>query len=70
MIPAQVFSTLSVARIPSHPFSLFHRMWPVAALGVALIFNVVWIGFHGFELFKLIFSNMGRHAVIFTQERH
>jgi hypothetical protein len=30
-------------------------MWPVAALGVALIFNVVWIGFHGFELFKLIF---------------
>ena len=69
MIPAQVFSILSVARIPSHPFSLFYRMWPVAALGVALIFNVVWIGFHGFELFKLIF-NMGRHAVIFTQERH
>ena len=55
MIPAQVFATPSVARIPSHPFSLFYRMWPVAALGVALIFNVVWIGFHGFELFKLIF---------------
>jgi hypothetical protein len=30
-------------------------MWPVAALGVALIFNVVWIAFRGFELFKLIF---------------
>jgi hypothetical protein len=49
MIPAQVFATLS------HPFSLFYRMWPVAALGVALIFDVVWIGFHGFEHFKLIF---------------
>ena len=54
MIPAQVFATPSAARILSHPFSLFYRMWPVAA-GVALIFNVVWIGFHGFELFKLIF---------------
>ena len=54
MISAQVFATPSVARIPCHPFSLFYRMWPVAALGVALIFNVVWIGFHGFELFKLI----------------
>jgi hypothetical protein len=55
MIPAQVVATRSVARSPSHPFSLFYRMWPVAVLGVALIFNVVWIGFHGFELFKLIF---------------
>ena len=55
MIPAQVVATPSVARIPSRPFSLFYRMWPVAALGVALIFNVVWIGFRGFELFKLIF---------------
>ena len=55
MIPAQVFATPSAARILSHPFSLLYRMWPVAALGVALIFNVVWIGFHGFELFKLIF---------------
>ena len=53
-VPAQVFATPSAARILSHPFSLFYRMWPVAA-GVALIFNVVWIGFHGFELFKLIF---------------
>jgi hypothetical protein len=55
MIPAQVVPTPSVARITSHPFSLIYRMWPVAALGVALVFNVVWIGFHGFELFKLIF---------------
>ena len=52
--PSASFRTPSVARILSHPFSLFYRMWPVAALGVALIFNVVWIGFHGFELFKLI----------------
>jgi hypothetical protein len=48
MIPAQVVATPSVARIPFHPFSLFYRMWPVAALGVALIFNVAWIGFHVF----------------------
>ena len=55
MISAQVVATPFVARIPSHPFSLFYRMWPVAALGVALIFNAVLIGFHGFELFKLMF---------------
>jgi hypothetical protein len=33
-------------------------MWPVAASGVALIFNVVWIGFHGFELLNG-YSNYG-----------
>ena len=69
MIPAQVVATPSVARIPPHPFSFVYRMWPVAVLGVALIFNVVWIGFRGFEVFKR-YSNMGRHAVIFTQQRH
>jgi hypothetical protein len=55
MIPAQVAATPSVAHITSYPLSLIYRMWPVAALGVALIFNVVWIGFYGFELFELIF---------------
>ena len=37
--------------------SIFSLLSHVARgrLGVALIFNVVWIGFHGFELFKLIF---------------
>ena len=55
MIPAQVVVTPSVVRIPPHPFSLFYRMWPVALLGVALIFNVVWMGFLGFEFFKLVF---------------
>ena len=55
MILAQVAVTPSVARIPPHPFSLFYRMWPVAVLGVALIFNVVWMSFLGFEFFKLVF---------------
>ena len=55
MIPAQVVVTRSVVRIPPHPFSLFYRIWPVALLGVALIFNVVWMGFLGFEFFKLVF---------------
>src|SRR4029077_19873477 len=34
---------------------LFYRMWPVAA-GVALIFNVVWTGFHGFGAVMQSFS--------------
>jgi hypothetical protein len=55
MILAQVVATSSVARIPPNPFSFVYRMWPVAVLGVALIFNVAWIGFRGFVLFKLIF---------------
>jgi hypothetical protein len=55
MIPAQVVVTPSVVRIPPHPFSLFYRIWPVALLGVALIFNVVWMGFLGLEFFKLVF---------------
>jgi hypothetical protein len=55
MILAQIVATSSVARIPPHQFSFVYRMWPVAVLGVALIFNVAWIGFRGFELFKLIF---------------
>jgi hypothetical protein len=55
MIPAQVVAIPYVVHVTSHPFSLIYRMWPVAALGVAVIFNVVWIGFYGFEVFKLIF---------------
>ena len=34
--------------------SRFHRVWPVAALAFAVIINVAWIGFLGFEFFKLI----------------
>jgi hypothetical protein len=32
----------------------FHRFWPVAGLGFAVIVNMAWIGFLGFEFFKLI----------------
>ena len=32
----------------------FHRIWPVAALGFAVIVNMSWIGFLGFEFFKLM----------------
>jgi hypothetical protein len=35
--------------------SLFHRIWPLAAVGVALIANTAWIGFLGYELYKLAF---------------
>jgi hypothetical protein len=55
MIPTQVVATPCVVRVPPHQFSLFYRVWPVAVLGVALIFNVVWMGFLGFEFFKLVF---------------
>jgi hypothetical protein len=61
MIPAQ-----RVVRIPPHPFSLIYRIWPVAVLGVALI---VWMAFSG-SSFSSCYSNMGRHSVIFTQERN
>ena len=39
----------------SHPISLFHRIWPVAGLGVAVIATVVWSGFLGYELFRSVF---------------
>ena len=55
MIPAQVVVTPTAVHIPHHPFSLFYRVWPVALLGVALIFDVVWMGFLGFEFFKPVF---------------
>ena len=34
--------------------SRFDRIWPVAGLGFAVIVNVAWMGFLGFEFFKLI----------------
>ena len=34
--------------------SRFHRIWPVAGLGFAVIVNVAWMGFLGLEFFKLI----------------
>jgi hypothetical protein len=36
------------------PISLFHRIWPVAGLAVAVIVNVPWMGFLGYRLFKLV----------------
>jgi hypothetical protein len=33
--------------------SRFERFWPKAAVAVALILTAAWIGFLGFELFKL-----------------
>ena len=34
--------------------SRFHRIWPVAGLGFAVLVKVAWMGFLGFEFFKLI----------------
>ena len=32
----------------------FHRIWPVAGLAFAVIVNMVWIIFLGFEFYKLV----------------
>ena len=37
------------------PISLLHRIWPVLGLGIAVITTVVWSGFLGYELFRLVF---------------
>jgi hypothetical protein len=34
--------------------SSFHRIWPVAGIGFAVLVNVAWMGFLGLEFFKLI----------------
>ena len=34
---------------------LFHRIWPVAGLGFAVIATAAWSGFVGYELFRLVF---------------
>jgi hypothetical protein len=39
----------------SHPISLFHRIWPAAGLGIAVIVTAAWSGFLGYELFRLVF---------------
>jgi hypothetical protein len=39
----------------SPPISLFHHIWPLAGLGVAVIATVAWSGFLGYELFRLVF---------------
>jgi hypothetical protein len=39
----------------SPQISLFHRIWPVAGLGFAVIAIAAWSGFVGYELFRLVF---------------
>jgi hypothetical protein len=34
--------------------ALWHRVWPPAALGVALLVNVAWIGLLGYGLVRLL----------------
>ena len=38
------FVTLTISR--------FYRIWPVPGLGLALIVNVAWLGFLGFDSFS------------------
>ena len=53
---AQDIVNRSIAFFSFHPFSLFHRIWPVAALALAVIVNAAWIGVLGFGLFGIYFS--------------
>jgi hypothetical protein len=52
---AQHIEPRSIAFFSLRPISLFHRILPWAGLAFAVILNVAWIGFLGFELLKLIF---------------
>ena len=56
---AQVVATAMPPLTSDLPFipesiSLFRRLWPVAGLAVAVIVNVVWMGFLGYGFFKLV----------------
>jgi hypothetical protein len=39
----------------SHPISFFHRIWPAAGLGIAVIATAAWSAFLGYELLRLVF---------------
>lgn len=39
----------------AQPTSLFHRIWPPAAIAIGLIATVAWMGLLGYGLFQLIF---------------
>jgi hypothetical protein len=39
----------------AHPISLFHRIWPAAGLGIAVLVTAAWSGFLGYELLRLVF---------------
>jgi hypothetical protein len=47
-------SPLVPDRLVAQKLSRFDRIWPPALLGSALIINLVWIGFLGVEICKLI----------------
>ncbi len=49
-----VEAKLIASPVPSL-ISLFHRIWPVAGLGFAVIATTAWSGFLGYELFQLVF---------------
>jgi hypothetical protein len=51
----------------SHPISLFHRIWPVAGAGVAVIATVAWSGFLGYELFPVGILGHSKPAVILVR---
>jgi hypothetical protein len=56
---AQVVVASSPVLTSDPPFitqsiSLFGHVWPVAGLGAAMIVNLVWIGFLGYGLSKLV----------------
>jgi hypothetical protein len=56
---AQVVATpspLLTSDLPfiARPVSLFHRIWPVAGLAIAVGVNLAWMGFLGYGFFKLV----------------
>lgn len=38
----------------SQPVSLFNRSWPPAAVGIAVLITMAWMGLLGYGLFKLV----------------
>ena len=49
-----VLTPVSAPLVPSGRLVAWASIWPVAGLGFAVIANVAWVGFLGFEFFKLI----------------
>jgi hypothetical protein len=37
------------------PIALFHRIWPVAGLSIAVVSTVAWSSFFAYMLFRLVF---------------
>jgi hypothetical protein len=38
----------------AQPIPLFDRIWPVTGLVAAVVVNAAWMGFLGYEFFKLV----------------